>query len=188
MTAQIMDTVADDGTAYDLVGCAGTGLAHPRQFGMAPAMIHTGCYRGYVADYRVDQDRLLLENLTVGPLFVFLFFQQPWRPINGVKPRPGVGLAAGAAVYEGLAIPVAFTGRLLFATGFQPEHYVHMGFQKPSAYQRVLLLALTEGKITTREDRSAGYANRSGQFQQRYRANLWRGITDAFALDLDVDR
>jgi hypothetical protein len=188
MTAQIMDSFDYKGASYDLVGCDGTGLVHPEMFGMRPSMIHTGCYRGYFARYAFEEDNLFLKEMTVGPVFTLIFFQRRWKTIQGALPTLGQGGAEGAAVYSGLSLPVPFTGRLLLARDFAREHYVHMGFQKPSAYETLVLLKLQGGKVTEARDLSEDNARRRGQFKERYERNRWRGIGDAFSLDIDTDR
>lgn len=118
----------------------------PGQFGMEPAMMHTGCYRGYHCTYELTEQGLLLRQLTLRER------NGRYLPIGGIEPT----MEEFRATYHGLAISVPFTGRLTLAKDLIPGRYVHMGYQEPTAFNTVLRVELAGGMITATEDVSAG--------------------------------
>ena len=157
MTGQIPDEVRYWKRRFAIAAVDGTGLFDPAVHGVRPSTLSTGCWRGYICSYTVMQSRLLLRGLELG------------RPEDGQAPElfgvePTVaGDTAwhpGALLYEGLAVPVEFTGRLLLGAG--PVHigYLNMGFRPAWLFERVHELALDHGRITATHDRSAEAAAR----------------------------
>jgi len=65
MTAQIPDEFIFKGKKYELVGIKGDDLFSPETVGMEPEMMHTACYRGFYAKYRLTQEALYLSELTI---------------------------------------------------------------------------------------------------------------------------
>lgn len=74
MTAQIGDHLILDGETVMLTGCPALPWHHPRfkeisrkeaiQACAKTLVFSTACWRNYVADWRIDQDRLYLERIT----------------------------------------------------------------------------------------------------------------------------
>lgn len=60
--------------------------------------------------------------------------------------------------YEGLALPVEFSGGLLVCDGFIQDLYVHMGYHPAWKYTKVLELYFDDGRLTAAIDRSADAA------------------------------
>jgi len=146
LTAQISDTFLYGDEEYSLAGMTTGDLATPGQFGMEPAMMHTGCYRGYYCTYEMTEQGLLLRQLTLRER------NGRYLPIGGVEPT----MEEFRATYHGLAISVPFTGRLTLAKDLVPGRYVHMGFQEPTAFRTVLGVELVKGRITGTADLSDG--------------------------------
>lgn len=44
-------------------------------------------------------------------------------------------------IYPNINLPFSFTGKLRLARDFIREFYIHMGFQKPTAYKTVMDLS-----------------------------------------------
>jgi len=59
------DTFLFEGEEYSLIGISGGDLVLPQQSGMEPKMLHTACYRGFVATYEVTKEALYLRELTL---------------------------------------------------------------------------------------------------------------------------
>jgi hypothetical protein len=85
--------------------------------------------------------------------------------------------------------PVNFTGGLLIAADFINTLYVHMGFQKATAYRRVLELRVAAGEIRAVDDQServgqlrVNVLNRAGLAQRQ--GSAW--INHMFSLDYEV--
>jgi hypothetical protein len=156
MTAQIEDVVRFEGEEYHIIGLDGPEPFDALERGFQPRMIHTACYRGYYCAFGVAHGRLRLDRLTV------LDDRDEYPPVNGVEPQLSEpspdgegGTWRGPAEYVGLELPLSFTGRMRLAREFRQERYVHMGFQRPDAYETVLDLTFEDGRLVDTVDRSA---------------------------------
>jgi|WetSurMetagenome_2_1015567.scaffolds.fasta_scaffold187463_2 hypothetical protein len=198
MTAQATDTFYFKGKAHELIGLEGTGLFSPEAAGMVPEMLHTACYRGFICTYKIKWRRILLHELIIREA------SGNYRPVNGVLPAkdcsddPGGPIAPGngrrhsaeafTATYKDLKMPVPFTGKLRLARGFISDFYVHMGYQKPTAFRTVYDLTFDAGKMIELNDRSAEVERKRGAFKARYESNRGiEAIEDAFSLDMDLE-
>jgi hypothetical protein len=179
MTAQIPDRFIYRGEEYSMVGKDGGGLLTPMDFGMRPVMIHTACYRGFYCTYLVTEDGLYLSEMTVRTA------DDVYPEVEGYQPI----VQDYTGVYRDMRVLTNFSGKLRLAKDFIEELYIHMGFQKPSAFRTVLDFQFSEGKLQTITDLSAYYAEMRGKFKEQYESdpNFPRSINDAFSLDLDVD-
>jgi hypothetical protein len=178
MTAQIPDTFLFKGDEYSLIGVKGGDLASPEQFGMEPEMMHTACYRGFYAAYELTEEALYLRGLTLREK------NGNYLPIQGTKPAK----SGHHATYTDLSVLVPFTGKMRLAKDFIEELYIHMGFQKPSAFKTVLDITLDGGRVVEVKDRSREMEQKRGSFKKRYESgDMMRGIQEAFDLDMDLE-
>ena len=143
MTAQIEDSFLLDGENFTLKSNL-EKLIHPRNWGIEPTMMHTGCYRGYYATVAIDSGRLILQSLTVSAR------AGGFPAINGVQPTL---LHETRAEYTGIDLQLPYSGNLIAARDFDRRHYQHMGFHPLSAYKTVMILQLDDGWVTGREER-----------------------------------
>lgn len=178
MTAQISDTFIFKGKQYSLIGMNGGDLASPEQFGMKPEMLHTACYRGFYATYKLTRDTLYLKELTLREK------NDNYLPIGEIEP-----LKSGyQATYKGLSIVVPFTGKIRLAKDFINEFYIHMGYQKPTAFKTVLDITLKGGRVVEIKDRSQEMEEKRGAFKKHYESgNMIQSINEAFSLDMDLE-
>ena len=120
------------------------------------------------------------------------------RPIDGILPKydheyndnnpwenedesPLLGLT-----YQRLNVKVPFTGRMQIAREFIEEYYVHMGFQKPSAFRTLLEFEFKDGKVISHKDLSENRKTPLGDFRRKYGSkDLISHIDDAFSLDAE---
>lgn len=149
MTAQITDTFLLDGKRYALVGRRGGTLFEPAAHGIRTFMMHTACYRGYVATYAIT-DAMRLEEVELQ-----MADPDPERTLFGRRPAT---YERGRATYRDLGHVVEFTGGLLLGDGFIRELYVHMGFHPPHKWRVIHELIFERGRVTERHDRSAAMA------------------------------
>lgn len=186
MTAQITDKVLYQGEKHEIVGIKGKGLINPTNFGLEPVMIHTACYRGFYLQYSVLNDKLLLTRMNVND------GSDSYPPISGIEAtvlyydtRDGEKMERNERVYEGLRVPVPFSGGLLIARDFIREMYVHMGFQKPTSFRTVHELLIDNGTITRMIAHSENVAQlrRKMQGQSSEPEDLMGWINDMFSLD-----
>ncbi len=178
MTAQIPDEFIFKGEVYSLIGIRGGTLASPQQFGMQPEMMHTGCYRGFYATYELTEDGLYLRELTLREA------NERYLPIGEVMPH----VSCEEATYYNLNELIPFTGQIRLAKDFIEELYVHMGYQKATAFKTVLDITLKNGKVVDIKDRSREMERKRGAFKKRYDSgNMLQMIKDAFSLDMDLE-
>lgn len=144
MTMQIPDSVFYRGQTYDLTGQEGDGLFTPSALGLEPLWMSTGCYRGYMCEYKVVDGELVLTGLAVRV--------EGGRPaLFGVEPVEGI---YGHCHYEGLNEPIRFTGRMLLGDDFHRDLYVHMGYPSAWKFDEVHELTFENGRLTAERDRS----------------------------------
>jgi hypothetical protein len=176
MTAQIADTFLYKNENYSLLGIKGGSLISPQQFGMEPVRLSTACYRGFYGTYELTEEALFLKELTLAEK------NGNYLPIQGIKPEK----SDYQATYHDLNIVVQFTGRIRLARDFIQELYIHMGYQKPTAFKTVYDITLKEGRVTNVKDRSKEIAQKRGNCKKNYESgNTIERIEDAFILDMD---
>lgn len=156
VTAQIPDYVEFDGTRYALAAVLGGPLFEPGDHGIRPQMMHTACWRGYVATYGFTGDRFVLRHLELGM----------GSTVDGAEitattelfGRTPSSLPERGTIEFDLDFPLPFTGGLLGGDGFVQEHYVHMGFHPAWKYEHVVELMVEDGVLVESKDRSAEMA------------------------------
>lgn len=178
MTAQISDTFLFKGEEYSLVGTSGGELITPYDFGMKPKALHTACWRGFYSTYEITDDGIFLKNMTMQEK------DGNYKPINNIMPE----VTDGEAHYTDVHMLVSFTGKLRLAKDFIDELYIHMGFQKPSAFRKVLDLSFENGLLIDVKDRSEEMEQKRGAFKKKYESkDIIEGIYEAFSLDMDSE-
>jgi hypothetical protein len=178
MTAQISDTFLFKGDEYSVIGMKGGDLASPKQFGMEPEMISTACYRGFYATYELTEESLYLKELTLREK------NGNYLPIEGSEPAK----EDYQATYHGLSVVIPFTGKIRLAKDFIEELYIHMGYQKPTAFKTVLDITLKDGRVVEIKDRSWEMEQKHGAFKKQYESgNMLQRIGEAFSLDMDLE-
>jgi hypothetical protein len=180
MTSQIADSVVFQGDRYELIGIFGGVLAYPEQFGMKPMMTQTNCYRGFYATYELTDKSLFLRELSI------CVNNGNYKPIGGVMPVKDK-VPRKTYVYHGLNEIMTFSGRIRLAKNFFSEFYIHMGYQKASAYETVLDITLTDGQVVQIKDRSQEMEMKRGAFKKHYESGgIDRTTAEAFSLDMDL--
>lgn len=143
MTGQHPDEVRFSRRQFDLTAVDGTGLFDPAGHGVTVRWLGTGCYRGYICRYAVVRRRLVLRHLTVGSDV------EP-ASLDGVRPRAD----SYGWQYEGLSLPVAFTGRLLIGGDFLGP-VLGMGYSPAWVFADVRELDFRDGSLLGVTDCSA---------------------------------
>lgn len=178
MTAQISDTFLFKGEEYTLVGMSGGELITPYDFGMKPEALHTACWRGFYSTYEISADEIFLKDMTMREK------DGNYKPINNILPE----VTDGEAHYLDVHMRISFTGKVRIAKDFINELYIHMGFQKPSAFRKVLDLSFEDGLLIDVKDRSEEMEQKRGAFKKEYESkDITEGIDEAFSLDMDVE-
>lgn len=156
MTAQISDLFKYKGCQFQLVAFSDCEPFDPKAFGYRPVMASTACYRGYVCEYKVDNDSLLLNALRISHQENDLPVSQKKRPpdLNGVKASVSEQSFFGRWVFQDLNMPLNYSGGLILGQGFIKALYVHMGFHPAWKYEEVHELVFESGKLVSESDLS----------------------------------
>jgi hypothetical protein len=179
-TAQIPDKFMFKGSEYSLIGKTEGEFARPEQFGMSPVMIHTACYRGYYATYELTDKGLFLRELTMREK------DEKYLPISDISPEMNTN--EHRATYHNLNVPVQFSGKIRLAKDFIRDFYIHMGYQKPTAFKTVLDITLKDGRVVEIKDRSEEMEKKRGAFKKAYESGeMTKSIEDAFSLDMNLE-
>jgi len=155
MTGQMSDIFRYEGEMYSLVGMKGKGFFKADDFGLNLISASTACWRGNVMNYDCINGQLVLDRLDIRTK------EDPPR-INGIEAGPPVARLGDVEVgfsffshsYVNLGLKTKFTGSLLFGKDFIEGMYVHMGYQRPIAYETVLEIQVQDGDIITVSDLS----------------------------------
>ncbi len=143
MTAQIHDSILLKDKKFSIVGINGNELFNPVDFNLHPFSSMTSCWRGYVCEYKVSDNKLLLNTLQIN-------LHQRGPVINGVE-----SLFSNATfnnIYTDLHMPIDFTGEILAADKFIRKLYVHMGFHPAWKYETVYELVISHGSVLNTKD------------------------------------
>lgn len=159
MTAQIQDVFHYRNQPYALAGISEGELFDVASLGVAPVPSCSACWRGYQAEYALRDGRLVLASL-------HLSLEGCGPTLHGVKPSrvKAERYDFFNNHYEGLDLPIAYSGGVLLADGFLRALYVHMGFHPAWKYERVIELVFDEGRLTGEHDRS----ERMAELRERF--------------------
>ena len=61
--------------------------------------------------------------------------------------KPGTVFSSSSMTYKGLALPIDLTGKILLGADFDGAYYIHMGFQRPYGYRKLLSLEFGHGLL-----------------------------------------
>ena len=96
--------------------------------------------------------------------------------------------------YLNLGLKTKFTGAFLLGNDFIESMYVHMGFQRPLAFRKVLEVQVQDGDIITVSDLSEKMEelrqkgrDKGAQPESRSDADVSKWIDDTFSLDYDIE-
>lgn len=150
MTAQLSDIYYYRGEEWDIAAVEKVWPFDIKSLGVKPVPPHTACWNGYVCEYAIEKDKLLLQNLQ-------LCLDEEYPEINGVKavnnPKDKVVLW-GFKKYEEINIKVKYSGGLIIAREFIDDYYIHMGYHHPYAYRQVYELIFEDGNLVEEINRS----------------------------------
>jgi hypothetical protein len=144
MTGQIADSFLYEGEVYSLIGYTKGEPFTPVNYGILPKAPHTACWRGFVLYYKLDDNKLLLQDMQL--------HADDAGEINGVIPKESEN--SFKFHYQDLNLVLNYSGKIKIAKDFIQEMYVHMGFQRASAFKTVLELDFKDGNLIQVNDLS----------------------------------
>ncbi len=143
LTGQMADTLKYLKEKYNITGVNGEGLFHPEDVELTPYSSCTACWNGYLVYYEIVNDELRLAELLINT--------KKAKDINGIQAEKSA-ISFFTHQFSNLNIKIPFTGNLLIGNEFIQSMYVHMGFQKPITYAKVIELKLRNGNLLEVED------------------------------------
>jgi hypothetical protein len=181
MTRQIVDLVVYEDQKREPLGISGTGLPHPKDFGLNPIPMGTACWRGFYCEYAIRQNHLRLTHLVVRN-------DGEYPPITGVtalyedayilndgedEPEPLVGRSVGTIVgspdkskighrqvqydggiYAGLNVPAPLTGGILWGINDINVPYIQIHLNNLISSSVILELLFENGMLVKTIDHS----------------------------------
>jgi hypothetical protein len=159
MTAQIHDKFVYKKSEYYI-----TAIEFPETFidinsllSFIPRSFSTACWRGYVATFALHKDKLVLKKL----------YTNNGNEINKEIPKinnksPEISIRKGLIAelketlrdftYKNINLKIKYNGSIIITKDFIQERYVHMGFQSPLSYDKVIQLTFNNGQLITAKD------------------------------------
>ncbi len=188
MTAQIGDSFKLDKKEYTIVAISEKLKFDPVKYDIIPQMASTACWRGFWCVYNITDEGIFLEDLYINS-------KDDYYPeIEGVKPLSekevdGEFEYMGHHLYKGLNIKMDYTGKILVGDKFMREYYIHMGFQRAWAYEKLLELVFVEGNLIEKNDQSQVAADlrekisNDSEFHEKMRMDISKFVEDSFSID-----
>ena len=209
MTKQIVDVVYHNSERLFPLSISGTGLPHPRDYGLHPFMISTACWRGFYCEYTIREDRLWLTRLVVrhdGEYPVIdgvkaLYEEDRFLAADEEEPEFLLGrlvfqetvkdsetiireLHYDGGIYENLNVPASFTGGILVNMGDVDVPYIQYDFNYLSSSETILELLFEKGVLVKTIDHSAAVAAKRDELVKKQRPEYKRAGYDLFEADI----
>jgi hypothetical protein len=143
LTKQAADYLIYKGEQYELLGDSTRQLPMVKQFGMQPRGWSTGCYNGYIAEYAIVEQHLILISLMINDA------ADHYPEIGSI--RPVTKGHYGVPVYEPLSEPMPISGAITVGKG-KPENWYSADIRSVHDYVDALKITLRNGIIQSVED------------------------------------
>ncbi len=157
MTAQRGDIYKYNNNQYTCLSWSGGPRFNPRDYGFDPTAMDTACWRGFQCIYEITDFSLKLQEL-------YIYDANGFYPeINGVSiidpdylPDEDEEIVdndsasphyIGPQTYHNLNLVIPFTGKLLLATDFIHDYYIHMGLQRPFGFKKLYSFEFEDGVL-----------------------------------------
>ena len=187
MTAQISDAYIIDGKKYSIVALSKPIGVDPEDYGLEAHASCTACWRGYWCGYAVENEELIMKRL-------FLYNAEgKYQDFNGVQVSPAskdVDAYFGHREYK-TNMKMNYTGKIVLGADFIDKYYIHMGFQRAWAYEKLIELVFRDGKLIEKIDHS-DYAKELRKLIDKDPDAFWKELHDdipafvdsSFSLDM----
>lgn len=144
MTIQIKDALHYEGTVWSVIRTDGNNRFSPADLNLHPQGIQTNIRHGWWADYRVNRERLLVQNLYIHT------GDEQYPAVCGTEAQEAE--YPGHRVYRGIDAPCAFTGRILIGKGFIPGYMSRSYGILPWGYRQLCTLYFEDGILKETAD------------------------------------
>lgn len=122
-------------------------LFDPEKFGLTPTEWTTCCYKGFVIQFRIVNDRLFLDELFVN------CENKKYPPINGVKAKY---CELGAVKYMNIGLELSYSGVIIIGKNLKKKFY-RRAFTGPGSYETTYELEIKDGKLIGSRETSGEY-------------------------------
>lgn len=161
MTAQISDKFTYQGNSYTIVAISeNRKLFDPEEYGLHPDSIETCCWDGYWCEFEIS-DALYLQRLSVHcddgnyPDICGRSIGEPTRSRHEQAVAASFRFGdTGYQFYENMNLKIPYTGKILVGSGFIRRYYIHMGYQRAYAYEKLLEFEFEDGNLKNTSDLS----------------------------------
>lgn len=128
-------------------------LFDPKKFGLSPNSLCTACRKGYVVQFKVNNNILYLDNLKI-------FCKDNFYPrINNVAPKlytVGLEKYKGMQEYKNINLELKYNGTIIIAREMKEEFYTRY-FIDPNSYEITFELYFEDGKLVESRETSGTY-------------------------------
>lgn len=182
MTSQIPDRIVMDDNPLSIVAYSHWIPFNPKDCGMYTLPLSSACWRGHWCVYKIQDGSLYLDQLTIKTM------NDKYPVLNGVSAED----YGYEAVYEKLGLPVSYSGKILGGADFITDYYIHMGFQRPYAYRKLIEFTFEDGKLVSTADHSDIAEKIRKEIEQNLRSRIYEAehaadfIHDSFSLDYET--
>ena len=159
MTAQSNNILHFDGKEYEVTARCGGDLFDPKQFGFSPVPPHTGCWRGFICSFAVQEDQLSLTTLWICHGDRNTKAVWPLPEFTGMAPDehyvPEGSYQEFQGKYDHLHFPLDYSGSILISAENSTEGPYFRGFPRPWHFNIVRKLSFKSGQLTENRDVSS---------------------------------
>ena len=189
MTAQVGDKFFMKGKNYSIVAMTTPLEFHPSKLGITPQYVTTACWAGFWCVYNVTEEGIFLKDLYVNSK------DDNYPKIEGIdaiEEEPNSYSYMGHHLYKNLNMKIDYTGKILVGRNFINEYYIHMGYQRPWAYEVLIELVFENGKLIEKNDESNTAEELRKQLKneesllKKGEENISKFVNNSFSLDYNT--
>ena len=139
MTAQLEDKFDYLNNEYSVIRIENELLFEPSEYGFSPIALSSACWRGHSCKYSIESGSLILSRLSIG---LDIIDPLVWRGIRAFG-----GGEFDYWTYEGVNLPINYSGGIIIGRSLLKEFYNIWGFYQPHCYQHIFELVFEKGKL-----------------------------------------
>lgn len=158
MSAQDEEYLSYRGNCYKLIACSDKDPFKPSQYGYKPIAIDTANMKGYLCEYEIASEKLLLKKLWINHADSVSFLNNKESPslppppdLDGIKAKKNKKYGADW-LFTGLNLALPFSGGIVIVNQNIVPRYYDMGYYDTWKYEEVHELIFEDGKLVSEED------------------------------------
>ncbi len=149
MTYQATDPFYWENEAWVFLRAANIySLFDPEAYGLHPTPPHTACWKGFVIQFRIVEQQLILDELRV------YCEDGVYPPINGVEATSGQNSIM--QTYQNINLPLPYSGTIVVGKGLKPK-FCNREYTGPHSYETTFELTFQNGLLTRFKETSGTY-------------------------------